>query len=91
MEGTQKYLDLIRESQSESESAATQFQADTASLAAQADLLATKQSVANCENELALLKRAYPLECSKIIEKQIELESYKDGQKRLEALIAELF
>lgn len=68
-----------------------EFKVEETKLSLQSDILTTKQSIAKYEGELEVIKHTYPLNTSRIIECQVELESYKDGLKRLEALMTELF
>ena len=68
-----------------------EFKVEETKLQLQADILATKQSIAKIEGELELIKHTYPLSGKEIINLQVELESYKDGLTRLEALMTELF
>jgi chromosome segregation ATPase len=68
-----------------------EFKVEETKLSLQSDILAIKQSIAKIEGELELIKHTYPLNPKEIVNLQVELESYKDGLKRLEALMTELF
>ena len=68
-----------------------EFKVEETKLQLQSDILATKQSIAKIESELELIKHTYPLNPKEIVNLQVELESYKDGLTRLEALMTELF
>lgn len=62
------------------------FMVNEAKLQFEADLLATQRALATKEKELSEAKMAYPLNTNAIINLQIEVESLKDGIKRMNAL-----
>ena len=62
------------------------FMVNEAKLQFEADLLATQRALATKEKELNEAKMAYPLNTNAIINLQIEVESLKDGIKRMGAL-----
>jgi hypothetical protein len=61
-----------------------------AKLQFEADLLETRKALEESKAELADLKTEYPLDVTKIIKCQVEIEAYEDGIKRMQALGKEL-
>ena len=90
-EKSSQYAKSLQKSSQEIESAEIGFKVKSAELQLQSDVLATKQSLAGKEKELARAKGAYPLNAQVIINLQIEVEGLNDGLKRMEALQEELF
>jgi len=56
-----------------------------------ADILATKKSLAGEKASLLRLKSKFPLNAQDIIDTQLRIEGLEDGLKRLGLLKAELF
>jgi hypothetical protein len=52
----------------------------------ESDILATTQSKLEAETALEIAKCTFPLDTTKIINCQLEVEAYTDGLKRLNAL-----
>lgn len=88
---TVKYVDLLRQSQSDREAEDVQFKAEEASQQLQADILATNRSIASAKKKIVDLERGYPFNAKSIIEAQVELEGLQDGLIRLNELKKRLF
>lgn len=86
-----KYKERLSQSQQERDLTETEFRVSSARLQLQADLLATKQSLATKKIELEELKNAFPLNVQAVINKKIEIEGLEDGISRIEELESELF
>lgn len=63
---------------------------ERASLQLKSDLLATKQELSSKQSQLGLAKSTYPLDVELIMNLTNEVESLKDGVKKLEELQKEL-
>jgi hypothetical protein len=61
-----------------------------AKLQFEADLLETRKALEESKAELADLKTEYPLDVTKIIKCQVEIEALEDGINRMNALGKEL-
>ena len=81
-----KYADLIQQSQQELDQADVQYKVEEAKLQLQGDILVTKQSLTKAEKVLVEATRAYPFNPKAVVEAQVEVEAFKDGLGRLEAL-----
>jgi hypothetical protein len=68
-----------------------EFQVEEAQQQLQADVLATKRSLAAENQQLLKAKTAYPFNSQSVINSQIKIDGYVDGLNRLNALLAELF
>lgn len=86
-----QYAKSRQQSHQDRESQEIEFQVSEAQLQLQADVLATKQSLAGKRKELKFAKEAFPLDAQSIINLQIQVESLEDGLTRLENLEKELF
>lgn len=62
------------------------YMVDEAKLQFDADVLNTKRALATKKAELEEAKTSYPIDTQKIINLQIEVESFEDGLRRLEIL-----
>jgi hypothetical protein len=61
-----------------------------AKLQFEADLLETRKALEESKAELADLKTEYPLDVTKIVNCQVEIEAYEDGIERMQTLGKEL-
>lgn len=86
-----KYLDRIQQSKEAKDAQQSQFQAEEAEQSLASDILATKRSIVAAKQDVMMMKGRYPLDAKGIIDKQLVVEGYEEGLKRLEALKAELF
>lgn len=57
----------------------------------EADILATRKSLASESAALVRLKGQFPLDAQAIVDRQVRIESLQDGLKRLNDLKTELF
>ena len=85
------YQQLLSKSQVEKNQEEMQAQVESAELQLQADLLATRKSLAKSKRELDELKSSPNFNPSLIISKKKEVEGFEEGVKELEALRKELF
>jgi hypothetical protein len=81
----------LNQSQAQLEEQVLGYQLSQEELQAQADLLATKQAVSASKAKLESLKSSQTLSLVDIVSAENEVEALTKGQKRLEALIKELF
>lgn len=88
---TQKYQDLLSQSQTEKDQQELQFRVEEGKHQLSADLLATKRSLASANKNLLRVKGAYPFSSQNVVDAQIKVEELQDAIKRLEALQTELF
>lgn len=86
-----KYKDLLLQSSQEKEAQEVEFRVEEMSQSLDADILATKRSLASEKASLVRLKSSFPLHVQQIIDTQLRIESLEDGLKRLGDLKAELF
>ena len=86
-----KYQDLLQQSQQEKDQQALEFQVEEARQQLEADILATKRSLAANKQDLLKAKSAQPFDAQKIIDIQIRVEGLEDGLSRLLDLMEELF
>ena len=77
-------------SAAEKESKEVEYMVGLAKLQFEADLLETRKALEESKAELADLKTEYPLDVTKIIKCQVEIEAYEDGIERMQALGKEL-
>lgn len=77
-------------SPAEKESKEVEYMVGLAKLQFEADLLETRKALEESKAELANLKTDYPLDVPKIVNCQINIESYEDGIDRMLALGKEL-
>jgi hypothetical protein len=68
-----------------------EFQVEEAQQQLQADVLATKRSLASSKQSLLAAKSARPFNSQDVINAQLQIEGLEDGLKRLNGLLAELF
>ena len=83
------YKDKKFISPEEVESKEVEFMVEDARLQFQKDLLETKRALQDSQMDLNDLKTDYPLDIQAIIDKQIEVENYKDAIKRMNKLAEE--
>ena len=86
-----KYQQLLQQSQQEKDQQALEFQVEEAKQQLEADILATKRSLASSRQDLLKAKSAQPFDAQKIINIQIRVEGLEDGLSRLLDLMEELF
>ena len=86
-----KYLDLLRQSQTEKNEQEQEFQAEAAKQQLEADILATKRSLATSRQDLLKAKSAKVFDAQSIINVQLQIEGLEDGLDRLLTLMQELF
>jgi hypothetical protein len=86
-----KYKDLLLQSSQEKEAQEVEFKVEEMQQSLDADILATKKSLAGEKASLVRLKSKFPLNAQDIIDTQLRIESLEDGLKRLGLLKAELF
>lgn len=86
-----KYQQLLQQSQQEKDQQALEFQVEEAKQQLEADILATKRSLAASKQDLLKAKSAQPFDAQKIINIQIRVEGLEDGLSRLLNLMEELF
>jgi hypothetical protein len=68
-----------------------EFQVEEAQQQLQADVLATKRSLASSRQSLLAAKSARPFNSQNVINQQLQIEGLEDGLNRLNGLLAELF
>lgn len=83
------YKDKKFISPEEVESKEVEFMVEDARLQFQKDLLETKRALQDSRMDLNDLKTDYPLDVQTIIDKQIEVENYKDAIERMNKLAEE--
>ena len=83
------YKDKKFISPEEMESKEIEFIVEDAKLSFQKDLLETRKALSTTEVELNDLKISYPLDVQAIIDKQIEVENFKDAIDRMNVLAEE--
>ena len=86
-----KYKDLLQQSQKEKDEQQVEFQVEEAQQQLQADVLATKRSLASSRQVLLAAKSARPFDSQAVINAQLQIEGLEDGLNRLNGLLAELF
>jgi hypothetical protein len=86
-----KYKDLLLQSSQEKEAQEVEFKVEEMQQSLDADILATKKSLAGEKASLLRLKSKFPLNAQDIIDTQLRIEGLEDGLKRLGLLKAELF
>ena len=86
-----KYKDLLQQSQQEKDAQQVEFQVEEAQQQLQADILATKRSLASSKQALLIAKSAQPFNSQKVIDHQLHIEGLEDGLRRLNGLLEELF
>ena len=91
MEDALKYKDRLLQSDQEKAQEDVEYQVEQAKLQLDADLLATKRSLAESEKDLVTLKSTFPLNAASIVDQQGDVAELKAGLAALEALKKELF
>lgn len=91
MEDALKYKDRLLQSDQEKDQMDVEYQVEQAKLQLDADLLATKRSLAESEKALVTLKSSFPLNAASIVDQQGDVAELKAGMSALEALKKELF
>ena len=86
-----KYRDLLQQSQQEKDAQEREFQVEEAKQLLEADILATKRSLAISRQDLLKAKLAQPFNAQRIIDVQIQIEGLEDGLDKLLNLMEELF
>ena len=86
-----QYEKLLKQSQAEKDTQEIQFQVEEVHQQLQSDILATKRELAKANRELFKAKSSYPFNAQKVIDAQMNIESFENGLQRLEALVEELF
>lgn len=86
-----KYKDLLLQSAQEKEIQEVEFRVEEMAQSLEADILATKRSLASERATLVRYKSNFPLNAQYVIDSQIRIESLEDGLARLNALKQELF
>ena len=86
-----KYRDLLLQSAQDKELQEVEFRVEEMQQSLEADILATKRSLAGERATLVRYKSQFPLMAQYIIDSQIRIESLEDGLARLNALKQELF
>jgi hypothetical protein len=86
-----KYKDLLLQSSEQKEAQEVEFKVEEMQQSLDADILATKKSLAGEKASLVRLKSGFPLNVQQIIDTQLRIESLEDGLKRLGDLKLELF
>ena len=86
-----KYKDLLQQSQQEKDAQQVEFQVEEALQQLQADVLATKRSLASSKQVLLAAKSARPFDSQAVINAQLQIEGLEDGLRRLNGLLEELF
>ena len=86
-----KYKDLLLQSSEQKEAQEVEFKVEEMQQSLDADILATKRSLASEKASLVRLKSSFPLNVQAVIDTQLRIESLEDGLKRLGDLKAELF
>ena len=86
-----KYKDLLLQSAQDKELQEVEFRVEEMQQSLEADILATKRSLAGERATLVRYKSQFPLMAQHVIDSQIRIESLEDGLSRLNALKEELF
>jgi hypothetical protein len=86
-----KYKDLLLQSSQDKELQEVEFRVEEMQQSLEADILATKRSLAGERATLVRYKSQFPLMAQYVIDSQIRIESLEDGLARLNALKQELF
>lgn len=86
-----KYKDLLLQSAQDKELQEVEFRVEEMAQSLEADILATKRSLAGERATLVRYKSQFPLAAQYVIDSQIRIESLEDGLARLIALKEELF
>ena len=86
-----KYRDLLLQSAQDKELQEVEFRVEEMGQSLEADILATKRSLAGERATLVRYKSQFPLMAQYVIDSQIRIESLEDGLARLTALKEELF
>jgi len=86
-----KYRDLLLQSAQDKELQEVEFRVEEMQQSLEADILATKRSLAGERATLVRYKSQFPLMAQYVIDSQIRIESLEDGLARLNALKQELF
>ena len=86
-----KYKELLLQSSQEKELQEVEFRVEEMQQSLEADILATKRSLASERATLVRHKSQFPLRAQCVIDSQIKIESLEDGLARLNALKEELF
>jgi hypothetical protein len=86
-----KYKELLLQSSQEKELQEVEFRVEEMQQSLEADILATKRSLAGERATLVRYKSQFPLMAQYVIDSQIRIESLEDGLARLNALKQELF
>ena len=86
-----KYKDLLLQSSQDKELQEVEFRVEEMQQSLEADILATKRSLASEKATLVRYKSQFPLMAQFVIDSQIRIESLEDGLVRLSALKEELF
>ena len=86
-----KYRDLLLQSSQDKEAQEVEFRVEEMQQSLEADILATKRSLAGERATLVRYKSQFPLMAQYVIDSQIRIESLEDGLARLNALKQELF
>lgn len=85
------YKERLNQSTTELELKVLDYKVAQSKLQLESDILSTTQAVSESKAKLEQLKNSYPLQTRKILEAEVELQSYENGLKSLEALKKELF
>lgn len=86
-----KYKDLLLQSAQDKEAQEVEFRVEEMQQLLEADILATKRSLAGDRATLVRYKSQFPINPQNIVDAQIRIESLEDGLARLIALKQELF
>lgn len=86
-----KYKDLLLQSSQEREEQEVEFKVEEMHQSLDADILATKRSLASEKANLVRHKSSFPLDAQSVVNSQIKIEGLEDGLKRLNELREELF
>ena len=86
-----KYLERLQQTEGQKDEKRLKADVKQASLQMQSSLIETQLKVESAEQELENLKSSRKLCARTIIDKQTELEAWKDGLERITTLIEELF
>jgi hypothetical protein len=86
-----KYKELLLQSSQEKELQEVEFRVEEMQQSLEADILATKRSLASEKASLVRYKSQFPLNAQNLVNVQVKIESLEDGLARLIALKEELF
>lgn len=86
-----KYKELLLQSSQEKELQEVEFRVEEMQQSLEADILATKRSLASEKASLVRYKSQFPLNAQNVVNVQVKIESLEDGLARLIALKEELF